>query len=121
MDDVHSAHGTAGIVKHPLLVKVQVVRANGLLQISDDVIDDRARVFAMSLDGALGELVQVLGGEDVELVQARVEEAVDGGEEGEEDGEEAEGADGEAATARRLGAGGLGHDGWDWKEARNEI
>lgn len=53
----------------------------------------------MGLNGALRQVVQVLWVENVELVQARVEKAVDGREEGQEDGENAEVAEGEAATA----------------------
>lgn len=79
MNDVHCAHGTTGIVENPLLRGAQVVWSNLLLQLGDNEVDDRAGVLAMSLNGALREIVQVLRVENVELLQARVEVAVDGG------------------------------------------
>lgn len=111
VDDVHRAHGTAGIVEHPLLLEVQVVGANLLLQLSDNEVHDGVGILAMSLDGALGELVQILRVENVELVQTRVEEAVDGGEKRQEDSQQAEAPEGEQAArglAGRLASGGLG-------------
>lgn len=109
VNHVHGAHGTAGIVEHPLLLSAQIVGANLLLELGNNEVDDGAGVFAMGADGALGEVVQVLGVKDVELLEARVEVAVDGGEECQEDGEEAEGLQGEATAATAgAGAGGLG-------------
>lgn len=90
MDDIHGTHRTASIVKHPFLLGAQVLRADLLLQLGDNEVDNGAGVIAMSLDRALRKIMQVLGVEDVELVQARVEVAVNSGEEGEEDGQEAE-------------------------------
>lgn len=110
VDHVHGAHGTAGVVEHPLLLGAQVVGADLLLQLSNDEVDDGAGVFAMGADGTLGEIVEVLRIEDVELLQARVEESVDGGEQSQEDGEEAQSLEGEAtaAAAGAAGAAGLG-------------
>lgn len=109
VDHIHGAHGTAGIVEHPLLLGAQIVGADLLLELGNNEVDDGAGVFAMGADGALGEVMQVLGVKDVELLEARVEVAVDGGEESQEDGEEAEGLQGEAAAATAgAGAGGLG-------------
>lgn len=102
MDDVHGTHSTAGIVEDPFLVQVQVGSSDLLLELGDDVVDNGASVLAVGLNGALREIVQMLMVEDVELVQARVEEAVGGGEDREEEGEDAESADGEAAAAGRL-------------------
>ena len=104
MNNVHSAHGTTGVVEHPLLLEVQVVRADLGLKLGDNEVDDGFGIFAMGLDGTLRQVVQVLWVEDVELVQARVKEAVDGGEKGQDDGEDAKVAEGEAATAaaRRI-------------------
>jgi hypothetical protein len=78
---------------------VQVGGSDLLLELGNDVVDDGAGVFAVGLDGALGKIVQMLMVEDVELVQARVKEGVDGGEEGQEDGDDAQSAKGEAAAA----------------------
>jgi hypothetical protein len=99
VDNVHSTHGTTGVVEHPLLMLVQVGGSDLLLELGNDVVDDGAGVFAVGLDGALGKIVQMLMVEDVELVQARVKEGVDGGEEGQEDGDDAQSAKGEAAAA----------------------
>lgn len=104
MDDVHRAHGATGIVEHPLLLSAQVLGADLLLQLGNNEVDDGASVLAVGLDGALREIGQILGVEDVELLQARVQVAVSSAEEGQEEGEEAQAADGEAATAA---AGGL--------------
>jgi hypothetical protein len=124
MDDVHGTHRTAGIVENPLLLGVQILGADLLLEFGDNVVDDGTRVLAMGVDGALREIVQMLGFEDVELLQARVEEAVHAGEHGEEEGEKAEGADGETAAARPLGAGGGGLRGFgrhDWREGERGV
>ena len=99
MDDVHSAHGTTSIVEHPLLLLVQVGGSDLLLELGNDVVDNGTGIITVSLDSALGELVQMLVIEDVELVQARIEEAVDGGEQSEEDIDDAQSAEGEAAAA----------------------
>lgn len=99
VDDIHRTHSTAGVVEHPLLMLVQVGGSDLFLELGDDVVDDGAGVITVGLDGALGDIVQMLMVEDVELVQARVEEAVDGGEEGQKDGDDAESAEGEAAAA----------------------
>lgn len=111
MDDVHRAHGTTGVVENPLLLDAQVLGSNLLLQLGDNEVDDGAGVLAMALNGALRQIVQVLRVENVELLQARVEVAVDGGEQGQEDGQEAQIPEGEAAAAAagagRLLAGGF--------------
>lgn len=120
MDDVHGTHRTTSIVKHPLLLSTQVLRADFLLQLGDNKIDNGPGVIAVCVDRPLREIVQVLGVKDVELVQARVEVAVRGGEQGEEDGQEAKVLEGEAAAAaaRRglLAAGRLGGHGRGWRE-----
>jgi hypothetical protein len=109
VNHVHGAHGTAGVVEHPLLLGAQVVGADLLLELGNNEVDDGASVFAMGADSALGEVVEVFGVKDVELLEARVEVAVDSGEESQEDGEEAESLQGEAAAATAgAGAGGLG-------------
>lgn len=79
MDDVHSTHRTTSIVKHPFLLSTQVLRADFLLQLCDNEIDNGAGVLAVCLNRPLREIVQVLRVEDVELVQSCIEVAVDGG------------------------------------------
>ena len=86
MDNVHGAHRTTGIVKHPLLLGAQILRPNLLLQLGHDIIDDGASIITVSFDGALREIVQMLRVKDVELLQARVKEAVHGREQRKEDG-----------------------------------
>lgn len=104
VDHVHGAHGTAGVVEHPLLLSAEVVGTNLLLQLGNNEVDDGAGVFTMGAYGTLGEIMQMVRVEDIELFQACVEEAVDGGEEGQEDSQETEGLEREAATAA-AGAG----------------
>ena len=99
MDDVHGAHCTAGIVKNPFLLLVHVLAGNLLVQLRDDVVDHGAGVVTMSCNGTLREVMQVVGLEDVELLETRIEDGVEGREEGQEDREEAERAHGEAGTA----------------------
>ena len=117
VDHVHGAHGTTRIVEDPLLLGAQVVWTDLLLQLGNNEVDDGTGVLAMSANGALGEIVEMVWVEDVELLQARVEESVDGGEQGQEDGEEAQRLEGEAPTAAAgAGAGlGFGRHGGLWK------
>lgn len=73
MDEVHAAHGTAGIVEHPLVgvvvaVGVDVLRVP-LGELPHDVIDDGARVVAVGPYAALGEVVQLVHLEDVEALE----------------------------------------------------
>lgn len=103
VDDVHCAHGAASVVENPLLIDVHILLANRLLQISDDKVDNGARVLAMSLDSTLRQIMQVLRVKDVELVEARVEEAVQGREQGQENREEAQVPERKAATAAAGG------------------
>lgn len=105
MNNVHGTHGTTGIVKHPFLLLIHELAGNLLVQLGDNVVDDAARIIAMGANGSLGEIMQVAGFEDVELVETSVEIGVEGREKGENDGEDGEAAHG-AATARGL-LGGL--------------
>lgn len=59
MDDVHGPHGAARIVKHPLLLDVDVRRQLGA-QLVDNVLDGAARVAAVAVDAALGQVLQVV-------------------------------------------------------------
>lgn len=103
MNDVHGAHGTTGVVKNPFLVAVEM-RARGLLlQLGDDKVDDGARVVAVGGDGALRQFVQVRRVEDVELIQAGVEVAVETGEEGHQGDQEGETAHVEGGIGGGIG------------------
>jgi hypothetical protein len=73
VDNVHGAHGAAGVVEHPLLVKVEVVRADLLLQFAHDVADHGTRVVSMRRNCALRQVVQMGRLEDVEPVEVLVE------------------------------------------------
>lgn len=86
VDNVHSAHGATSVVEYPLLLGAQVVGADLLLQLGNNEVDDGASVLAVSANGTLRHIVQVLGVEDVELLEARIEESVDGREQSQEDG-----------------------------------
>ena len=59
VDDVHGPHGAARIVKHPLLLDVDVRRQLGA-QLVDNVLDGAARVAAVAVDAALGQVLQVV-------------------------------------------------------------
>ena len=112
MNDIHGTHRTASIVENPLLLLVHVLAGNLLVQLSDNVVDNAARVVAMSSNGALREIVQMLLVEDVELVETSVEIGVKGREKGQKDGDEGEAAHGETAAglaASGLRTGGFGH------------
>jgi len=105
MNDVHGTHSTTSIVENPFLVLVQVVTGNLLVQLGDNEVDHRTGVVAMSLNSALGEIVQVFGIEDVELLKTSIEVAVQCSEDGHEDREETEFAHGEAAATAGILAG----------------
>jgi hypothetical protein len=105
MNNVHGTHGTASIVENPFLGLVQVVSRDFLVQFGDNEVHHRTGVVAMSLDGARGEVVQLLGIEDVELLKASIEVAVQRGEDGHEDRKKTEFAHGEAAAAAGTLAG----------------
>lgn len=107
VDDVHGTHGTTSVVEHPLLIVVHV-RSNAvaLVQLVDDVLDNSLSIVAVSADGALGQIVKVLGIEDVEGLETLLKDVGDGRNQGEQDGEELEPAtDAAAAVARRAGGG----------------
>lgn len=58
VDDVHGAHGAAGVVEDPLLVQVDMVGEGRVaVQLGDDVGRDAAGVVAVGGDGALGQVV----------------------------------------------------------------
>lgn len=40
VDDVHSTHGTTGVVEYPLLLEVQVLSADLGLELGDNEVDD---------------------------------------------------------------------------------
>lgn len=77
MDNVHGTHSTAGVVENPFLFLVHELAGHLLVQLRDDVVDNRASVISMSCNGALGDIVQLTGFEDIELLKARVEIGVE--------------------------------------------
>jgi hypothetical protein len=91
MDDVHRAHGTAGVIEDPFLVLVDVARQADLAaQLVDNVPDDGARVVAVRLDAAFRDVVELVQLEDVEALQVLVQQVVDRRQHTEQDGEELE-------------------------------
>lgn len=108
MNNVHGAHRAARIVKHPVLLEVDIPR-HLFVELVDNVPDDAARVVAVPGYAPLREVVQVVRLEDVEALQVLVEDVDDRGEERREEGQDGE----EAGYARRRGGGGFrsGH-GW---------
>jgi hypothetical protein len=70
VDDVHDAHGAAGVVEDPLLLEVQKGRQCGVgLEGADDVVDDEARVVAVRGNGRLGGAVEVARVENGQFVE----------------------------------------------------
>ncbi len=118
VDDVHGAHGAAGVVEDPLLVVVDVARQADLAaQLVDDEVDDGARVVAVGGDAPLGDIVQLVRLEDVEALEVLVEQVVDGSQGAEQDGDDLEPA-AQAARARARRRLFLGRFGWchcDWR------
>lgn len=84
MNNIHCPHRTTGVVEHPFLVQVQVRVGDLLAQLGDDEVHDRASVITVSSNGALRQVVQVGRIEDVELLQPRVQVAVETGKKGQE-------------------------------------
>lgn len=72
MQDIHGSHGPAGIVKHPVLLQVDISR-HLLVELVHNVLDDAPRVVAMLGDAPLRKVVQVVRIEDVEPLQVLVE------------------------------------------------
>lgn len=67
MDDVHGAHGTAGVVENPLLIVIDMFCGSGAgAQLVDDILDYGARVVAVGLQASQLEVPEVVDLEDVE-------------------------------------------------------
>lgn len=103
MNDVHRAHGATSIVEHPLLLGAQILLTNLLLQLSDNEVNNGAGILAMSLNSTLRQIMQMLRVKDVELVEARVEEAVQSREQGQENREQTQVPERKAAAATPRG------------------
>lgn len=101
MDDVHGAHGTAGVVEDPVLLEVDVC-GRPLAELGDDVGHDVARVVAVGGDCALGHVAQVVNVEDVEPVEVLLDQPDDRRQQAGHDGE-----DGQQAAETTAGSGGL--------------
>ena len=82
VNHIHSAHGATSIVENPLLVEVHVGLGRGVLEVGDNVGDNRASVVAMLRDCALCKVVQLCWLENVEAFQIRLQESVDAVEHG---------------------------------------
>jgi hypothetical protein len=77
VDDVHGAHGAAGVVEDPVFLDIDV-RRRALAQLGDNILDDAARVVAVLGDAALGQVVQVIRVKDVEALSVLLDEVHDG-------------------------------------------
>lgn len=73
MDNVHGTHSTTGVVENPFFFLVHELARNLLVQLGDDVVDNRASVISVSCNGTLREIVQLTGFENVELLKTCVE------------------------------------------------
>ena len=72
VDDVHRAHGTAGVVEDPLLVHVDIIRVLSM-ELVYDVRHDASCVVAVRFDASLGQVMQVVRFEYEEAVDIFVE------------------------------------------------
>lgn len=93
VDDVHSAHGAAGVVEDPFFVSVYVIGVR-LGEVRGDVVDYGAGVVAVGGDGGLREGVELGGVEDVEFPEVafeHVHDGCDGCHYGAQEGEDAHG------------------------------
>lgn len=91
MDDVHTTHRTAGIVEDPLLGDIVLgvdVLGVLLVQLGDDVVHNRGGITRVGVDAALGELMEVLLVEDIELLQVLLEKVDNRAEDTDQDAEE---------------------------------
>lgn len=103
VDEVHAAHGTAGVVENPFLGHVPLgvdVGRVALLQLGDDGLDDLGGVVAAGLDAALGDVVQLLDAEDVEALEVALEHVHDRVEDADQHADKGEKL---RETARRRG------------------
>lgn len=60
VDDVHGAHGSAGIVEDPVLLDIDDMGGKLRRQLVDDVLDGGAGVVAVVLDAALVQVREVV-------------------------------------------------------------
>jgi hypothetical protein len=65
VDDVHRAHGAAGVVEDPLFGLADRMLGVRLPQSVDDLVDDCSCVVGIVGEGAQGQLVQLGGIKDV--------------------------------------------------------
>jgi len=87
MNNIHRPHRTARIIENPLLIQIYIAAWVVLAQLRDNITDNRACVILMRSDSALGQFIEAVWGEDVELLEVAVEGVEERGESGEEDGE----------------------------------
>lgn len=91
VDDVHGAHGAAGVVKHPLLIEVNVALCADLrAELVDDVLDHRSRVVPVRCYRPLRKVVQLSRLEDVERLEPLLENVPRGRQDSEQNGKELE-------------------------------
>lgn len=105
VDDVHATHGTASVVKDPFLLEVDVLR-DLLAKLVHNLLHHSPCILAMLGDGSLGQVVEVLQVEDVELLEVLLDKVDDGAQQRSEKAEDDEEL-AEAAALRRGGGGGL--------------
>ena len=86
MNDIHGSHGSSSVVENPFLLQVHISTGDLLIQLGDNEVDHGTSIVAMGSDGTLGQVVELGGCEDVEGLQVRVQEEIDGREDGEDDG-----------------------------------
>ena len=101
--DVHAAHSAAGIVEEPLvrvvMMGVDLVRVL-LVQLGGKEADDSGSVVRVGGDGALGEVLELVHVEEVELLEVLLEQVYDRAQQAHYHGHDREDL-GQAAAAER--------------------
>lgn len=99
MDDIHGAHSTAGVVKHPFLLDIDVVlHSRALSQLVHNVLNDRPGVVAMRSNTALRKVMEMVRLKDVERLEPLLGKVNQGGQDADNNSKELEPAE---AAARR--------------------
>jgi len=69
MNNVHGAHGTTRIVEDPLLIQVHISARQLLTQLVDNEPNHGTGIIAMSANGTLSQIMEILWVENVEPLQ----------------------------------------------------
>lgn len=99
MDNVHGTHGTASIVKHPILLEVDRSTV-AIAQVINDILNNGASILAVLSQAALRKVIQLIQLENVESIEVLLHENDDRGQQSRQETQ-----DGEQASHSRGAAG----------------